>query len=45
MEQWLKVDVGEKGGLDQEHLERSSKSRKGGWWDVSANDSFFGSLS
>ena len=38
MEQWLKVGVGEKRGLDQEHLERSTKPRKGGRWDVSAND-------
>ena len=38
VEQWLKVGVGKKGGLDQEHLERSTKPRKGGRWDVSAND-------
>ena len=38
MEKRLKVGVGEKGGLDQEHLERSTKARKGGRWDVSAND-------
>ena len=33
----MKVGVGEKGGLDQEHLERSTKPRKGGRGDVSAN--------
>ena len=38
MEQWLKVGVGEKGCLDQEHLERFTKPRKGGRRDVSAND-------
>ena len=38
MEKWLEVGVGKEGSLEEKNLERSSKAREGGRWDMSAKD-------